>query len=96
MSEPSTRKHTAGAFDVRNVIAGLLGLYGVVLTIMGIVDNDAAARAKTGDVDANLWAGIVMLVVALVFASWTRLRPVVVEAAGVTATGDEQTSAREL
>jgi hypothetical protein len=96
MSEPATRKHTAGAFDVRNVIAGLVGLYGVVLTIMGIVDNDAAARAKTGDVNANLWAGIVMLVVALVFAMWTRLRPVVVEAPGVTDTGDEQTSAREI
>ena len=29
-----TRKHTAGAYDVRTVIAGLIGLYGIVLTIM--------------------------------------------------------------
>jgi hypothetical protein len=70
-------KHTAGAYDVRTVIAGLIGLYGVVLTIMGIVDNDAADRAKTGDVNANLWSGIVMIVVALAFAVWLRLRPIV-------------------
>jgi uncharacterized membrane protein YidH (DUF202 family) len=77
---PATdRKHTAGAYDVRTVIAGLIGLYGIVLTIMGLVDNNEADRAKTGDVNANLWAGIVMIVVALVFAVWLRLRPVVIE-----------------
>src|SRR3954471_8451700 len=74
-----TRRHTAGAYDVRTVIAGLIGLYGIVLTIMGIVDYGDAARAKTGDVNANLWAGIVMIVVALAFALWLRLRPVVVD-----------------
>jgi uncharacterized membrane protein YidH (DUF202 family) len=79
------RKHTAGAYDVRTVIAGLIGLYGLVLTIMGIVDYDDAARAKTGDVNANLWSGIVMIVVAVVFAIWLRLRPVVVDPATVQA-----------
>jgi uncharacterized membrane protein YidH (DUF202 family) len=73
------RKHTAGAYDVRTVIAGLIGLYGIVLTIMGIVDYNDADKVKTGDVNANLWAGIVMIVVALVFALWLRLRPVVVD-----------------
>ncbi|MGY1838350.1 MULTISPECIES: hypothetical protein [unclassified Modestobacter] len=72
-------KHTAGAYDVRIVIAGLIGLYGVVLTILGIVDYGEAEAAKTGDVNANLWAGIGMLVFALAFIVWTRLRPVVVE-----------------
>jgi hypothetical protein len=86
------RKHTAGAYDVRTVIAGLIGLYGVVLTIMGIVDYDDAARAKTGDVNANLWSGIVMIVVAVVFALWLRLRPVVVDPATVPAEAGEGTS----
>jgi hypothetical protein len=72
-------RHTAGAYDVRVVIAALIGLYGVVLTILGIVDYGAAEAAKTGDVNANLWAGLGMLVFALVFVAWTRLRPVVVE-----------------
>jgi hypothetical protein len=90
----SAAKHTAGAFDVRNVIAGLIGLYGVVLTVLGIVADSAADRAKTGDVNANLWSGIVMLVVAVAFAAWTRWRPVVVEAPAAppaaTTTGDMQ------
>jgi hypothetical protein len=75
------RKHTAGAYDVRTVIAGLIGLYGIVLTIMGLVGDNADDRAKTGDWNANLWSGIVMIIVAIVFAGWLRLRPVVVEPA---------------
>ncbi|MGY1823718.1 hypothetical protein [Geodermatophilus sp. SYSU D00079] len=73
------RRHSAGAFDVRNVIAALIGFYGLVLVVMGLVADTEAERAKTGDVNANLWAGIAMLVFALAFALWTRLRPVVVE-----------------
>jgi uncharacterized membrane protein YidH (DUF202 family) len=86
------RKHTAGAYDVRTVIAGLIGLYGVVLTVMGIVDYDDAARAKTGDVNANLWSGIVMIVVALIFAAWLRLRPVVVDPTALQAEAGEGTT----
>jgi len=75
------QKHTAGAYDVRTVIAGLIGLYGIVLTIMGLVSNSADDQAKTGGWNANLWSGIVMIVVALVFAVWLKLRPVVVDPA---------------
>jgi hypothetical protein len=72
-------KHVAGAFDVRNIIAGLIGVYGVVLVIVGLVADGAAQRKKTGDVNADLWAGIVMVAVALAFVLWSRLRPVVVD-----------------
>jgi hypothetical protein len=71
--------HKAGAFDVRNVIAALIGFYGIVLIIMGLVADSAAQRAKTGDVNANLWAGIAMAVVAASFLVWSRLRPVIIE-----------------
>ena len=74
-----SEKQTAGAFDVRNVIAGLIGFYGVVLVIVGIVDRSEEALAKAGGVNANLWAGIVMVVVAAGFVLWSRLRPIVVE-----------------
>ena len=57
-------RHAAGAYDVRNVIAGLIGFYGVVLVVVGLVGDSAAEQAKTGGVDANLWAGIAMLVFA--------------------------------
>jgi hypothetical protein len=77
------RKHTAGAYDVRTVIAGLIGLYGIVLTIMGLVGDNADDKAKTGDWNANLWSGIVMIVVAVAFALWLKLRPVVVDPAAL-------------
>ena len=76
----SKREHKAGAFDVRNVIAELIGLYGVVLVLVGLLDDSAEAMAKTGGVNANLWAGIAMLVVAAAFALWSWLRPTVVRA----------------
>ena len=69
----------AGAFDVRNVIAALLGFYGIVLIIMGLVADSAQDRARTGDLNANLWAGIAMAVVAAGLAVWSRLRPVIIE-----------------
>src|SRR5689334_2411687 len=75
----SGRKHSAGAYDVRTFIAGLIGLYGVVLVLMGIFYDSADDRHKTAGVNANLWSGLVMVVVAIAFAVWTRLRPVVVD-----------------
>jgi multisubunit Na+/H+ antiporter MnhB subunit len=74
-----TGKHKAGAFDVRVVIAGLIGFYGVVLVLMGLFADPELE--KTGGVNANLWTGIGLVVVALAFAAWARLRPVVVDEA---------------
>jgi drug/metabolite transporter (DMT)-like permease len=74
--ETAPRRHTAGLFDIRNIIGGLLGVYGVILTVMGLFGNEEGD--KTGDINANLWAGIVLLVIAAIFLTWARLRPVVV------------------
>ncbi len=68
--------HKAGAFDIRNVIGGLLGLYGVILTLMGLFGDPETE--KTDGVNANLWAGLVLLVVGIGFIAWARLRPIVV------------------
>jgi drug/metabolite transporter (DMT)-like permease len=76
----SEKRHAAGAFDVRNVIAALIGFYGVVLVVTGLVDNGEDALRKTDGVNANLWVGICMAVFAASFALWSRLRPIVVEA----------------
>ena len=86
------QKHTAGAYDVRTVIAGLIGLYGIVLTIMGLFANNADDRAKTGDWNANLWSGIVMIVVAVVLALWLVLRPIVVDPVALEKEKGEGTS----
>lgn len=69
-------RQTAGIYDIRNVIGGLIGLYGVILTLMGIFADQEPE--KTGDVNANLWAGLAMLVFGIAFIVWARLRPVVV------------------
>ena len=69
-------RHTAGALDIRNIIGGLLGAYGVILLLAGIIGD--AQENKTGGVNANLWAGIILVAVAAAFLIWARLRPVVV------------------
>ncbi len=81
------RPHRAGAFDVRNVIAALIGFYGVVLLLVAFFGADEAE--KTGGLDANLWAGLAMLVFAAAFALWSKLRPVVVDT-GAHTTGDDR------
>lgn len=70
------KKHTAGAFDIRNIIGGLLAIYGLILLIMGLVGDKALD--KTDGVNANLWAGIVLLVVGAGFMLWARLKPIMV------------------
>jgi hypothetical protein len=75
-SQKAPQKHTAGALDIRNIIGGLLGVYGVILVLMGLFGDKEFD--KTGDVNANLWAGLALMVVAAVFLAWARLRPIVV------------------
>lgn len=78
-SEPKAgATHTAGAFDIRNIIGALIGLYGIVLTIMGFVGDPEKAKTGAMTGNANLWAGIVMLVVGVAFILWARLKPIVV------------------
>ncbi|MGW5648055.1 hypothetical protein ACWEV3_42305 [Saccharopolyspora sp. NPDC003752] len=68
---------TAGAFDIRTVIALLFAIYGVVIAIVGVVQPQAEIDKSAG-VNINLWAGIGMFVFAVVFVAWARLRPIVV------------------
>lgn len=66
-------------FDIRTIVGGLLGLYGIVLVIMGFFHDTAMEEAKTGGINVNLWAGLGMVVFAVAFLAWARLRPVVVD-----------------
>lgn len=77
--QTSDRKHSAGAFDVRNVIAALIGFYGIVLVLVAVLGTTDDDRAKTGGLHANLWTGIAMIVFAAIFAIWARVRPIVVD-----------------
>lgn len=79
MSQSSgSRRHQAGAFDVRNFIAMLIGIYGAVLVLMGLFGTSAKDLERAGGLNVNLWAGVGMLVVAAAFTAWARLRPVLV------------------
>ncbi|RJQ66879.1 hypothetical protein D5S17_34360 [Pseudonocardiaceae bacterium YIM PH 21723] len=74
----------AGLFDLRWIIALLFGVYGVVLTVVGIGFTTEADLAKAGGLNINLWSGIGMLVMTGLFALWASLRPIIVpeDAAG--------------
>ncbi|HET7194146.1 MAG TPA: hypothetical protein VFI99_04075 [Nocardioides sp.] len=76
MDDKKTKK-TAGALDVRNIIGMLIGIYGVILVVLGIFSDSTAA--KQGDVNANLYAGLGLLVAAAAFLLWARVRPLVVK-----------------
>jgi len=63
------------AFDVRLIIALLTGVYGLVTTVLGLGITSDAEIERSAGININLWAGIGMLVVSLLFIGWARLRP---------------------
>jgi xanthine/uracil/vitamin C permease (AzgA family) len=66
---------SASLFDLRTVIAVLFGIYGAVLTVMGLLGTSPEQLEKAGGIALNLWTGIGMLVVAGLFVLWLVLRP---------------------
>ena len=85
----SGKKHAAGAFDVRNVIAALIGFYGIVLILVSIFGTTDDDLEKTGGLHANLWTGIFMVLFAAAMALWARLRPIVVDPTHATGEGTD-------
>jgi drug/metabolite transporter (DMT)-like permease len=79
MSPHQRRPRTAGLFDIRRIIGALLGIYGAVLLVTGIVGTSSDEVDRAAGVNANLWSGVVMLLVAAFFAVWAHLRPTVVQ-----------------
>jgi hypothetical protein len=61
-------------FDLRVLIGGLFTLYGLVLTILGLLASKAAL-AKADGININLWMGLGMLLLGVFFLLWWRLRP---------------------
>jgi hypothetical protein len=64
----------ANLFDLRRIIGGVFGVWGVLLVILGLLDSEAEI-AKAADVNINLWAGLGMLVISAVFLTWAFTRP---------------------
>jgi NADH:ubiquinone oxidoreductase subunit 6 (subunit J) len=64
----------ANRFDIRRIIGALFVLYGIVLTITGIVGSHAV-KNKAAGINIDLWSGIAMLVVGVLMIAWALLRP---------------------
>ncbi len=89
MSTPENKPSAlARLFDIRSVIGALLGIYGILLTLAGIFPsvfgNKTHSSPSNNVVDmsvgtsANLWVGLVMLAIALIFGGWALARPAVI------------------
>jgi len=65
----------ASLFDLRSVIGLLFAVYGVILTILGLIGESPAQLAKGGGIALNLWTGLAMLVGAVIFFVWVWRKP---------------------
>lgn len=75
VSELETKSVTAARlFDIRRIIGGLFVIYGVIVTIAGLVASDEDIDKAQG-VNINLWTGVGMLVLGVFFLTWLKLRP---------------------
>lgn len=73
------KKVKAGALDVRVIIGGLLGLFGAVLFVTGLVVGVGTGKPPHVDPQRlNLYVGIGLLVAAIFFLAWSRVRPLLV------------------
>jgi xanthine/uracil/vitamin C permease (AzgA family) len=71
-----TTSAAAKLFDIRLLIGGLFTFYGVALGIYSFFTSQAEIDKAAG-ININLWLGIGMLVLGLLFLLWRRLDPVV-------------------
>jgi hypothetical protein len=87
---PAAREaQAANLFDLRRIIGGLFTVWGVLLVILGLTDSEAEI-AKAADVNINLWAGLGMLALGVLFLVWAFTRPLAAQLAAAEGPGSEQ------
>jgi hypothetical protein len=64
----------ANLFDLRRIIGGVFVAYGVLLTVLGAFDSQAEIDRAKG-ININLWGGIAMIVLGVLFLIWAFARP---------------------
>jgi hypothetical protein len=72
---PARPPLSAILFDLRSVIGLLFVVYGLVLTVLGIIGETPEELAKAGGIALNLWTGLAMLVGGIIFYTWAFLKP---------------------
>ncbi len=75
--DTGTEKRTIGAFDIRFIIGGLIGLYGIILTLLGIFNASDKELARGDGLNINLYAGLGMILVGVVFGFWAWKKPLI-------------------
>ncbi|MEV4734827.1 hypothetical protein [Saccharopolyspora sp. NPDC049426] len=73
--ETATSRRPSKAFDVRLIIALLFGLYGLMLTALGLFTTTPADVAKAAGLNINLWTGVGMLAFTALVTTWALMRP---------------------
>ncbi|WP_127841565.1 hypothetical protein [Actinomyces wuliandei] len=61
--------------DIRAVIAAALGLISIFLLVCAGLAHEPADLARSGGVNANLWAGLALLAIAAGMGLWWFIRP---------------------
>jgi hypothetical protein len=92
--EAAVDEQTANRFDIRRVIGGLFVIYGVILTVVGF-GASPADKHKAAGININLWTGLGMLAVGVLFVVWALWRPVGGELAEDDSEDEREPSGRQ-
>ncbi len=76
--EEAKAARAANRFDIRRLIGGLFILYGLILTILGLVGSHHV-KTKAAGINVDLWTGLAMLVFGALMIFWALARPTVPE-----------------
>jgi hypothetical protein len=67
--------------DLRRIIGGLLGVYGLILLGAGLFASEAE-KEKAAGVNINLWVALALIAASVLFIVWSATRPLVDEFEG--------------
>jgi hypothetical protein len=76
--EEAQAARAANRFDIRRLIGAVFLLYGLILTVTGIVGSAHVKHFADG-ININLWTGLGMLVFGALMVFWALARPVMPE-----------------
>ena len=97
MADESRVERAANLFDLRRIIGGVFVVWGVLLVVLGLFDSEEEIEKAAG-VNINLYAGLGMLALGLLFLVWAFTRPLGeelgAEQAGGSAGADDEGTAR--